>query len=140
MPVERQPSPEPPTLRVLIGDADLAWCDHVGRVVGAAAGFAPVVAASGEQALGLVGRGAVDAAILGVRLERSDGLTVLRLIRTIDAGLPCVLVSRQTGRRLLQDALSLAAFSVVRSPVDDRVLADVANRLLERFLRRFGPT
>ena len=76
----------------------------------------------------------------GVRLERPDGLTVLRLIRTIDAGLPCVLVSRQTGRRLLQDALSLAAFSVVRSPVDDRVLADVANRLLERFLRRFGPT
>lgn len=121
---------------LLITDRDRDWCEHVGELA-APQGFQPRIAAGADAAIDLVERGGIDAAILGGRLERPDALTVLKVIRSINAGLPCVVVAQHMSRRVLEDALALAAFSVVQSPVDDQVLSEVVHRILERFFDRF---
>jgi len=124
-----------PLRKLLITDLDVDWCEHVGEVV-EPEGFDPVIAPSLDEVIDLVGSGRVSAAILGP-VEEPDPLTVLRMIRTVNSGLPIVLVARHMTRRVLEDALSLAAFSVIQSPVEDELLAEVVHRILTRFFERF---
>lgn len=68
---------------------------------------------------------------------RVDGLSALRMIRSIDALLPCVLVANEPDRRWLERALALRAESVFSPPID----LELMFRLVARLLReRRGPT
>ena len=73
---------------------------------------------SGRQTIDLVERGGIDAAILSAPRPRADELSLLRIIRSRDAGLPCVVVTTEVCRGTLQQALTLGAYSVVTEPVD----------------------
>jgi DNA-binding NtrC family response regulator len=61
-----------------------------------------------------------------------DGLSLLRMIRTIDGGLPSVLVTAAPDRRWLERALALRAETVFSPPVDLERMGCVITRLLER--------
>lgn len=130
-----RPTHSPPAL--LVADPDRTWCDIVGRLADNQ-GLRPVVAASAEQAAAVVERGLVGVAILGSRLERPDTMSAFRILRSIDPSLPTVLVLAETGRRVMEDALALAAFAVVRNPVDDALLADVLRRIMARHFVRYS--
>lgn len=80
---------------------------------------------TGREAISLVERGGIDAAILSDDLPRMDGLSVLRMIRSVDARLPCVMVAAEASPRTLQQALALRAYSVVTEPVDLAALTRV---------------
>jgi len=90
---------------------------------------------TGREAIGLVEHGGIDAAILSVELPQMDGLNVLRIIRSIDAELPCVMLTAEASKRILQRSLELGAYSVVTLPVDlaalKRVLAGLFRRCFE---------
>lgn len=122
--------------RLLITDPDADWCRHVGRVV-EPEGVEPVISDSPEGTYDQVESGGLSAVILGGHWQRPDTLTVLRVIRSIDGELPAVLLTAHATRRVMEDALSLAAFSVLESPVDDRLLAEVVHRLLSKFFERY---
>jgi CheY-like chemotaxis protein len=63
----------------------------------------------------------LDAAVLDDEARWAvDVLQLLRMIRRLDADLPVVVVTARRDRRLLQDALRLAAFSVVVKPLQWR--------------------
>jgi len=89
---------------------------------------------TGRQAVELVDGGRVDAVVLSGDRPPMEGLSVLRIIRTIRADLPCVMVLTEVSTRSLQQALELGAYSVVRQPVDVLRLQRVMVRL---FRRRF---
>lgn len=80
---------------------------------------------TGRQAIDLVERGGIDAAILSAWTPRVDGLSLLRIIRSRDAGLPCVVVTTEVSKGTLQQALTLGAYSVVTEPVDLAALTRV---------------
>ncbi|MGB9624168.1 MAG: hypothetical protein ACPMAQ_04840 [Phycisphaerae bacterium] len=68
---------------------------------------------------------------------RIDGLSVLRMIRTIDGSLPCVLVAAGPDRRWLEQALALRADSVFSPPIDAELMCRLVTRLLRE--RRGSP-
>jgi DNA-binding NtrC family response regulator len=61
---------------------------------------------------------------------RIDGLSVLRMIRSIDTSLPCVLVANEPDRRWLERALALRAESVFSPPIDLELMCRLVTRLL----------
>ena len=65
-----------------------------------------------------VERGGLAAALLIGDRRRIDGLSLLRIIRSIDWKLPCWLVTDDTTRPALEAALSLSATGVMSQPVE----------------------
>ena len=76
---------------------------------------------TGPDTILRVEQGGLGAAVICADHARIDGLSVLRIIRSIDMELPCWLVTKDTTRQTLQTALSLRVTSVVTHP--DRVSA-----------------
>jgi len=86
-----------------------------------------------EELLRAVESGLPDAAVLdeegGWRLEV---LQLLRMIRRLNAAIPVVVVSRRRDRVWLEDALDLAAFSVVAKPLELEELLRQVQRMMSR--------
>jgi DNA-binding NarL/FixJ family response regulator len=93
------------------------------------AGVAVRQAFTGADVLRLVETRTVHLALVS-DAPRIDGLSVLRMIRSIDASLPCVLVASGPDRRWLEQALALRAESVFSPPVDLELMCRLVTRLL----------
>ena len=102
-------------------------------------GIAVHRASSGRQAIEIVERGQAQLAVVGMDLPRMDGLSVLRIIRSIDRQLPCVLVAGQPSGHLFQQALELEAYSVIAEPVDAGLLVELVARIYRKFYDREFP-
>ncbi len=90
-------------------------------------------ASSGREAIRMVEDGGISLAILDAELPRMDGLSVLRIIRSIDARLPCLLVAEKPTRHFFQEALALEAYSVLAEPVDERLVTEVVARVFRKY-------
>ena len=134
------PSPIParsPRARLLISQAARpgqdAWVDGItARLHGWRIAVERVY--TGLEAVGLAERGGLDAAILAGDVPPWDGLSMLRVIRSFDTDLPCVVVA-DPSKRTLQQTLALGAYSVIPQPVDVTALSRVMAGL---FRKRFG--
>jgi len=96
---------------------------------------------SGEQdLLNIVQTGLADAAVLDDDIAWDlDVLQLLRMIRRLNTTLPVVVVTGRRDRRWLEDALRLAAFSVVVRPLELEELLRQVRRImvrLDEMLRR----
>jgi len=88
---------------------------------------------SKQELLEVVRSGVADAAVLDDSAKLGlDVLQLLRLIRRLDAALPVVVVTGNTERRWLEDALRLAAFSVVSRPLELEELLRQIQRMMIR--------
>ena len=89
-----------------------------------------------RELLEVVESGVADAAVLDDEEEWAlDVLQLLRMIRRMDACLPVVVVTTRSDRRWLEDALSLAAFSVVAKPLEFEELLRQLRRMMIRLDR-----
>ncbi len=112
--------------------APASWVDGLaahlrGRGIGVRRAF------DGPESIRIVETGAIDLAVLSADLPRMDGLSVLRIIRSINQSLPCVFVAKCPTRRLLEQALALRAFSVLPAPVDTAILTELVERMFRKF-------
>ena len=88
---------------------------------------------SDRELLEVVESGKADAAVLDDSAEWAvDVLQLLRMIRTLDAALPVVVVTVRRDRRWLENALRLAAFSVVVRPLQLEELLRQIQRIMTR--------
>jgi two-component system, response regulator PdtaR len=95
------------------------------------------VANKGEL-LEVVQAGLADAAVLDDSAQLGlDALQLLRMIRRLDAMLPVVVVTAHTERRWMEDALRLAAFSVVIRPLELEELLRQIQRMMIRLDQMF---
>jgi len=86
-----------------------------------------------DELLQVVETGQADAAVLDDAADwRLDALHLLRMIRRLDAMLPVVVVTSRRDRRWLEDALRLAAFSVVIRPLALEELLRQIRRMMIR--------
>ena len=81
------------------------------------AGYGVCRTHSGADTIERVERGGLAAAVLLGDGQRIEGLSLLRIIRSIDSALPCWLVMETPTRRTMQTAFSLRATSVMSYPV-----------------------
>jgi len=85
-----------------------------------------------RELLELVREGVPDAVVLDDEAVEAEALKLLRAIRRLDALLPVVLVTVRTDRRWLEQALRLAAFSVVVKPLRLEELLVQVHRIMVR--------
>jgi len=86
-----------------------------------------------RELLDVVTAGVADAAVLDDAADwRLDVLQLLRMIRRVNTTLPVVVVTGQRDRHWLEDALRLAAFSVVTRPLELEELLRQIQRMMGR--------
>ncbi len=94
---------------------------------------------SDRELIEVVQSGLVDAAVLDEDVKwQLDVLQMLRMIRRMDAVLPVVVLSRRRDRIWLEDALNLAAFSVVTKPLQLETLLRQVQLMMNRIDQMLG--
>ena len=125
--------PRPLSL-IVTGEAQW-WLPALEKIVGPAL-LAPCRVSGDDELIEVVQSGRADAAVLDDEAEWSlDVLKLLRMIRRFDAALPVVVLTRRRDRRILEDALRLAAFSVVVKPLALEELLRQIQRIMSRIDR-----
>lgn len=116
---------------VITGEAE-SWQPALEQIVGPR--YLTLSRVHGEDdLLQVVESGAADAAVLDDAADwRIDVLHLLRMIRRVDQMLPVVVISSRRDRRWLEDALRLAAFSVVVRPLALEELLRQIQRMMTR--------
>ena len=130
----------PSRFTVLLANDQEAWHDHVRRLL-EPQGVQTLSARSGREALQLIERQPVHAAVLDVQMPQLGGLQVVRMMRDlykdkgqggIQAPPPAILVANDLTSHLLREALMMHVFSVLSKPVDLNVLLDSLARVIRR--------
>ena len=130
---------EPFSLAVT-GEAE-DWLPLLDKLVGPSL-LRPFYARDERDLLDIVQSGCVDAAVLDEELAWDvDVLSMLRMIRRVDIAIPVVVVTSRNDRRWLEDALRLAAFSILAKPLQLEPLLQQIWRMMEDFDQFFqqGP-
>jgi len=122
---------EEPFSLVVTGEAE-AWRSALEKIVGPQ-WLTTRRVGSDRELLRVVESGQADAAVLDDAADwQLDVLQLLRMIRRLDAVLPVVVVTAHRDRRWLEQALRLAAFSVVTRPLQ---LEDLLRQIQRMMLR-----
>jgi DNA-binding NtrC family response regulator len=128
---EKRPRGKGPFSLVVSGEAE-SWLPSLRRIVSPQWVTAYQVH-SDSQLLDVVGAGLADAAVLDEAAGWSvDVIHLLRMVRRVNALLPVVVVTSRNDRRLLEEALRLAAFSVVTRPL---ALEELLRQIYRMMLR-----
>ncbi len=119
---------------VVSGEAE-TWLPAVEQIVGPGR-LVPYRVRTDGELLNVIETGAADAAVLDDRAEwQLDVLQLLRMIRRMNAILPVVVITGPRDRRWMESALRLAAFSVVRRPLELEQLLRQIHRMMDRLER-----
>lgn len=124
---------------VVTGEAQ-AWQSALEMIVGPAWLRTYRVSGSSEL-LEVVESGVADAAVLDDRANLGlDVMQMLRMIRRMDQVLPVVVITAEMDRRFMENALRLAAFSVVQRPLQLEELLRQIRRMMIRLdeMLRYG--
>jgi len=126
-----QPSEAEPFSLVVTGEAE-DWLPALEQIVGPAL-LRPYHARNESELLEVVRTGTADAAVLDDQAEWDVSvLQLLRMIRRVDLILPVVIVTTHTDRRWMENALQLAAFSVLTKPLGLEPLLRQIQRMMAR--------
>jgi len=92
-----------------------------------------LLAGDGEEALHIVRREVVHVVLLDMHMPKLTGLETLRLVRKLNAALPCILLSGALDEVLIEQAHRADAFSVLPKPVALRQLTSAVGLALRTF-------
>jgi len=98
-------------------------------------GYTVLTADSGEEAIALLGRHEVELLLCDVKMPKMDGLTLLRHVKTYDAGVAAVMMSGHGDITTAVAAMKEGAFDYMVKPLSkDDVLRTVQKALSVRAL------
>jgi len=116
--------------RVLVCDDEPAVRFALAEVM-TAAGHAVIACASGAEAIGRLGREAVDVIVTDLSMPGIDGMQVLAAARADPSGIPVVMVTARGSERAAVEAMKAGAFDYLAKPFDIEELAATVARALE---------
>src|SRR3954447_15023723 len=102
-------------------------------------GFHTLLASCGEEAIEIVQHEPVHVVLLDMYMPTLTGLETMRMVRQVNAGLPCILVTADATDELIRQAMLLHAYSVIPKPVSKNVVLYTVVRALGRTYRPPGP-
>ena len=95
-------------------------------------GYRTLLAGDGEEALWIVRREEVHLLLIDMHMPKLTGLETLRAVRRFNSILPCILLSANLDKPLIEQARLAQAFSVLSKPVTMRQLTRVVRLALEQ--------
>ena len=122
---------------VLIADDDRGSREVLRDIV-EPAGYRPVLASSGEEALDIVRDEPIHVALFDMHMPRLTGLETMQLVHQINAILPCILVTADATEELMRQAFTVRAYSVIPKPVSRNILLYTMVRALMRAYGALG--
>jgi DNA-binding NtrC family response regulator len=96
-------------------------------------GVQTLSARSGREALQLIERQPIHAAVLDQQMPQLGGMQVIKLMREMAKAPPAILLAGDLNSHLLREALGMHVFSVLSKPVDCNLLLDTLARVLRRY-------
>jgi two-component system, NtrC family, response regulator AtoC len=117
-------------VRILVADDE----PNLRRVLSAILdreGYHVVVAADGEEALGLVGQG-VDAIITDLKMPRVDGMTVLRKVVSEYHDIPVIIITAHGSVDSAVEAVKLGAFDYIEKPFEQEQIRQVVAKAVKQ--------
>lgn len=90
-----------------------------------------IEAGSGEEAIEIVEGRHVDILLLDMHMEILTGLETLRIVKSLRATMPCILVTADATDELRRDATQADAYSVLAKPVRKAELVTTVSNALE---------
>ena len=96
-------------------------------------GVQTLSARSGREALQLIERQPIHAAVLDQQMPQLGGMQVIKLMREMAKAPPAILLAGDLNSHLLREALGMHVFSVLSKPVDFNLLLDTLARVLRRY-------
>ncbi len=93
-------------------------------------GYQVITATSGEEALDSFKGNSTDVVLLDVRLPGMDGIQVLQRIKSLDVGVPVVIMTAFSGIKGAVEAIKLGAYDYIAKPFDIEELKFVLARCL----------
>lgn len=123
---------EPARYSLLIADDDADSRETLRDIV-EPEGFHTYLAGSGEEALEIVQDRPIHLLLCDMHMPRMTGLETFQIVRQINQGLPCILVSGDVDDTLVQQALRIKVYSVIAKPVSKNQLLYTVMRALIRF-------
>jgi two-component system response regulator AtoC len=133
-PRERHSGEELVTGRILVVDDDAAVRKVLAALLGQA-GHRVFEASSGEEALALVGKEAVDLIIADVRMPGIDGLALLTAVAASAPDLPVVMISGHASIPMAVEAMKRGARDFLEKPFDREEVLVTAERALRAAAR-----
>lgn len=88
---------------------------------------------TGLETIRRIEEGGLAAAVVVEDQRAIEGLSLLRIIRSIDRDLPCWLLTHDTSRQTLESALALHVMSVFSREIEVAELVDAFRRRLPSF-------
>lgn len=116
---------------ILITDDDRDFRETLGGVF-EPLGFRTLMASDGDEALWIVRREAVHLIVLDMHMPKLTGLETLRLVKQVNACLPCILLSADADDVLVEQALEADAFSFLSKPVTRQKITHTVRLALRR--------
>ena len=92
-----------------------------------------LVASSGAEAIGMIGKSGVDLVLLDLVMPELDGLETLSELKKIDPDLPVVMITGRGDIDAAVRATKLGAYDFIAKPVDATRLVQTVQRAIERF-------
>ena len=121
--------------RILVIDDEAAIRDSL-RMTLEYEGYEFIGAATGQEGLALAERESPDLVLLDVKMPGMDGLEVLDRVRSMNDGIPIVVISGHATISTAVEATKKGAFDFIEKPfASDRVLVSLRNALDQRQLR-----
>lgn len=114
--------------QLLIADDDSGFREVLREVL--APYFQLFEAESGEQAIELVEQTHVDIVLLDMHMDILTGLEAVRILKQINALLPCILITADATDELRQDASAANAYDVLSKPVKRQELVTTVSHAL----------
>lgn len=95
-------------------------------------GYRTLLAGDGEEALSIVRSQEVHLLLIDMHMPKLTGLETLRAVKRFNAILPCILLSANLDKPLIEQARLAQAFSVLSKPVTLRQLTGIVRLALEQ--------
>ena len=98
-------------------------------------GIACATAASGAEALAILGASPIDCAVVDVKMPEMDGLELLRRLRRLYPAIPVILLTGHASAELGVRGMELGAFEYLLKPIELDELLDTVRRAAEGKVR-----
>lgn len=115
--------------QLLIADDDEGFREVLRAIFGP--WFALFEAASGEEAVEIVEAESVDIVLLDMNMNQLTGLDTIRIVKRIDAHLPCILCTSDATDELRKQASDVDVWSVLAKPVRKRELLNIVSSAID---------
>ncbi len=106
---------------ILIADDDPA-CRETLRDIVEPAGYKTFLVSSGEEAIEVIHHESIQLALFDMHMNRLTGVETVQIVHSINATLPCILVTADATEEVMRQAFKVRVYSVIPKPVSRNVL------------------